>query len=56
MPGLDCLSEASNKARDYVRSYGKGAGVLGVCECQVSSTDGLAASGSLNNRIVVYLL
>ena len=29
MPGLDHFADASHKARDYVRSYGKGAGVLG---------------------------
>lgn len=30
MPGLQVMQEASNKACDYVRSYGKGAGVLDV--------------------------
>ena len=30
MPGADYFQESSYKARDFVRSYGKGVGVSGV--------------------------
>lgn len=58
-PGLDHFVQASHKARDYVRSYGKGAGVSGVGVVQGSSIDDFwlhcidefLASGSLDNVI-----